>query len=178
MKIIAFSGKSGSGKDFITTNYLRPQGYFPVSLATHFKIWIVGKREATYEEVFHTKPEPVRHLLQQEGTERGRDVYGSSIWVDTLFEWMHWWNEMWSIDKFCIMDCRFQTEVYDIRKRGGKIYRIHAPLRAASSTLSENARLHISEIDLDTFYNFDGIIHNDPNDASTIEEQLKILKLI
>ena len=66
MDVIGLSGKIGTGKDYIAEQYFFPRGYKQFSLAWHFKIWIVGKQEATYEEVFHTKPPEIRHYSQYE----------------------------------------------------------------------------------------------------------------
>jgi hypothetical protein len=165
IQVIGLSGKAGTGKDWIFENYLRPAGYHRWALADHFKIWAVGRGLATYQEVFHTKPPHVRKALQQIGTEEGRLVYGESVWLDTTWAWMHHLAAMWGIDKFCVTDARFPNEVEYIQSHGGKVLRINAPIRAAQSDLTEEAKLHISETALDNYSldKFDGIIQNDPD---------------
>ena len=178
IEILALSGKSGTGKDYIFENYLKPQGFHRWALADHFKIWTVGKGMATYEEVFHTKPPHVRKALQQSGTEEGRDVYGEDIWLETASAWMHHLSKTWGVNRFCITDCRFPNEVEFVRKvLKGKVVRIHAPERAALSSLNAEARLHISEIALDDYRNFDFVINNDPNNNldSQIQEMLNLV---
>lgn len=171
MEIWGLSGRAGSGKDFIYTNYLAPRGFHRWALADHFKVWVVGKGEATHEEVYHTKPPHIRHLLQQEGTERGRNVYGENVWVRTAFEWMTLINETWNIDRFVISDVRFPNEAQAIQSFGGKVIRIVAPEREANSTLSEAARQHISETALnDTpLTAYDGVIYNDPGQPTYVQ---------
>lgn len=164
IQVIGLSGKAGTGKDWIFENYLRPAGYHRWALADHFKIWAVGRGLATYQEVFHTKPPHVRKALQQIGTEEGRLVYGENVWLDTTWAWMHHLSSMWGIDKFCVTDARFPNEVEYIQSHGGKVLRINAPIRAAQSDLTEEAKAHISETALDNYplEKFDGIIQNDP----------------
>lgn len=176
-KLIGLSGKLGVGKDYIFSHYLKPNGYYQVSLAWHFKIWLASRGVATYEELFHTKPPHIRKLLQEEGTERGRDVFGQNIWIDTMFNWMKLYNETWGIDKFSSGDIRFVNECEAIKERGGKIYRIVAPDRNRDNSASPEARNHISETNLDDYTNFDGYIYND-YDAKNIPEQLKLYGVI
>jgi hypothetical protein len=175
IEVIGISGKAGTGKDFIYTNYLAPLGYRRWALADHFKIWAVGKGAATYDEVFHTKPPHVRKALQQTGTEEGRNVYGEDVWCVAAKAWMEHLNITWGENKFCITDVRFPNEVVFIKNMGGKILRIEAPQREAVSTLSAEARTHISETALDEFpiSEFSAIIRNDPDDAETVESQIK-----
>lgn len=178
-KVLGLSGKAGTGKDYIAKNIITPKfGYLPISLSWHFKNWIVGKQEASYEEVFFTKPPRVRDLLQKEGTERGRNVYGNDIWLNTAFSWMRTISENWGISKFVITDVRFENEVKYVQNYGGKVLRIQAPIREQNNRLTDEARKHISETALDTvpYEFFDGYIHNDPEFADTIT--LQVTKLI
>lgn len=164
MEVWGISGKAGCGKDYIYNNFLRPAGFYRWALADHFKVWIVGKGEATHEEVFRTKPPHIRHLLQQEGTERGRLVYGENVWVKTAFEWMTLLSETWGIQRFVISDVRFPNEMTAVQEFGGKVLRIVAPQREANSSLSPEARQHISETALDStpMAAYDVVIYNDP----------------
>lgn len=175
MLIIGLSGKAGTGKDFLATTYLKPRGFYPISLAWHFKLALVGKGLATYEEVFKTKPPHVRKLLQTEGTENGRRVWGEDIWCNTTLAWMNLVNEQWGIDRFVIPDVRFPNEVGMIRRNGGYIWRLIAPVREAENGLSAEARLHESEVALDQFDLFDEFVYNDPRYASTVGEQIGTL---
>lgn len=175
IKVIGISGKSGTGKDHITQNFIRPHGFYQWSLAWHFKVGIVGKGLATHDEVFYTKPPHIRKELQLEGTERGRMVYGENLWCDTAREWMVLLKEQWGIDKFVIADVRFPNEVEFVQNMGGKVARIVAPKRAESNSLSTEARLHVSETALDDFTGFDHIINNDPDDSSFVSHQISLI---
>lgn len=170
--VIAMSGKAGTGKDYLYEHYLKTLGYYNFALATHFKVFLVGQGKASYDEVFTSKPPHVRKLLQEEGTERGRLVYGPEIWLDTAFAWMLHFSVIWGINKFCITDVRFPNEADYIRDRGGKIIRIDAPIREAKNGLTKEARQHISETALDNYSNFDLVIQNDPKYAELVRKQL------
>jgi deoxynucleotide monophosphate kinase-like protein len=151
---------------------LRELGYKQWSLAWHFKIGLIGKGLATYDEVFFTKPANVRTLLQREGTEEGRDKYGEDVWVNTMQQWFRLLNEKWGIEKFCIPDVRFPNEANAIKAMGGKVLRIDSPIRARSSALSKQQREHKSEIALDSYDAFDAIIQNDPRHSETTKRQV------
>lgn len=170
LTVIGLSGKFGVGKDYLSKTYFSPRGFRTISLAAHFKIWIVGKGEATFDEVFHTKPPHIRHMLQQEGTEKGRLVYGEDVWVHTIFAWMELFAETWGETKFVIPDVRFPNEVEAIQKHGGKVFRIIAPERNNHAPYGSEARAHISETALDDYppSKFDGIIKNDPDHAGVV----------
>lgn len=162
--VVGLSGRAGVGKDYLFNTVLKPLGFYRVALADHFKIWIAGQGSASYEELFKTKPPKIRHLLQQEGTERGRLVFGEDIWCQVLYSWMTLWQEQWGLTKFCITDIRFPNEVEFVQRVGGKVVRIQAPEREVSRGLSAEARLHPSETALDDFNNFDLVINNDPGE--------------
>ena len=175
MQIIGISGKAGSGKDYIASKIVTPHyGYVPFSLAWHIKTGLIGKGMATYDEAFITKPPHVRHLLQQDGTENGRDVYGMDIWLDTAYAWMRLVYEQWGIARFVIPDVRFPNEVEYIQRHGGKVIRILAPQRVQNSPLSLEARLHRSETALDEYPldNFDALLDNDIGSEDTLTDRV------
>lgn len=174
MKILALSGRMGVGKTYVANHYLFPRGYRPWALADHFKNWIVGQGKASFDDVFYHKPPEVRTLLQQVGTEQGRNIYGNDVWVDTMFSWLRLISETWKCDQFVITDCRFENEVKAIQERGGKVIRITSPHRNAIA--SAGLEPHISELALpdtnvDNFY--DGVLFNDIEYKHTIHSQLK-----
>jgi hypothetical protein len=185
IKVIGLSGKAGSGKDYIAANILaKHYGYVPFSLAWHIKTSLIGKGVCTYDEAFLTKPPRVRHLLQQEGTESGRDIYGEDIWLETAFAWMQLVYEQWGIARFVVPDVRFPNEVEYIKRKGGKVIRILASNRVAGSPLSMEARLHRSETALDDYPpdNYDGLLDNDIGSEDTLTDRvyqtLKTLDLL
>ena len=175
MKIIGLSGLMHSGKDFIYEQYLYPYGYRKWGLADNFKIWIIGKGLATYEEVFSTKPPHVRDLLQQEGTERGRMIYGEGIWVNTALAWMTHLSNTLDIHKWCCTDVRFPNERDFIQNNGGKVFRVVAPTRCASKPTTNEAKQHASETSLSDDMIFDGYIMNDEVDQYKLKSSINLL---
>jgi hypothetical protein len=168
MLIVGLSGKAGTGKDYLATTYMKPLGFHPISMAWHMKLAVVGKGLASYDEVFKTKPPEVRRLLQEEGTERGRKVWGEDVWCNTTMAWIRLINEQWGVDRFVIPDIRFPNELAMVKSAGGHVWRLIAPVREASNGLSAQARQHESEIALDGYDFFDAYISNNPADVDKV----------
>lgn len=165
--VIGLSATAGTGKDYVG-KLIKQHGFHNISLAWHFKIQCISHGEATYEEVFDTKPPRVRRLLQILGTEQGRDVWGEDIWVNTMFAWMTLYHKDWGIDKFVIPDVRFPNELRAIQQLGGKVYRV---IGDRLGDLTEEAWSHASENSLtDDMDLYDGFIDN--NQGSNLDEQL------
>lgn len=175
MLLIALSGGAGTGKDYIHEKVLRPLGFHRVSLADHFKMALVGRGQATYPEVHETKPPHIRRLLQEEGTERGRNVYGENVWCQTLGAWLLHWERTWGMDKFCITDVRFPNEVKFVQEVGGQVFRVVAPGRYSQNKMSEEARKHPSETALEGYDGFNGLIYNDYDDEDYREQVFALL---
>lgn len=170
--VIGLAGGAGVGKDTLAIKYLKPMGFVPLALADEIKYKVVARGDATYEEVFVTKPPKIRDLLQQEGTERGRKVFGEEYWMDQLFARLGYYNVRWGFDKFVVTDVRFPNEAIGIQKRGGRVFKITAPERYANNGLSEAARNHASERSLDEFTGYDGIINNDIGEEQSVQRQI------
>jgi hypothetical protein len=85
---------------------------------------------------------------------------------------MRLFEREWKHSLFVVPDVRFENEVDMIHGLGGKVLRLHAPQRAASSPLSAEARLHASEISLDDYVFFDGYIENDAVGTTAVRRQL------
>lgn len=173
MELIGLSGKAGTGKDWTFEHYLRPLGYHRWALADAFKITAVGRKQATYDEVFVTKPPHVRAALQKTGTEEGRLVYGESVWCDTALAWMQHLQKTWGVSKFAVTDIRFVNEVQFVQNLGGKVLRLVAPGRYATNAMDDHARLHASETSLDEYNSFDAFVLNDPMHADVLKNQVE-----
>lgn len=177
IQLIALSGKAETGKSWIANNVLRGYGFNEFPLALHMKISLIGQSRLTYDDVFgKTKSASTRKVLQQYGTEQGRDVYGKDLWVKTMWEWLRFFSENWNTNKFVITDCRFINEVEFVQKMGGRVYRIVAPQRVEKSSLTPEARKHPSECELDNYTKFNGYLYNDLDIiGETIREQVDFL---
>ena len=163
IKIIALSGKAGSGKDFIASQVF-PR-YFRIAFADHFKHDVVGKGILTHEQVYVTKDEEVRHRLQQFGTEEGRDVYGENVWIHCLEAWIYSMYMKNKIVRFVITDCRFDNEAQWVKDVGGTVIQIKSDRDLAG--MDENNKKHISEAGINDSL-VDCIVYN--NYGTTKEE--------
>lgn len=112
-----------------------------------------------YAKVNH--PE-VRALLQRAGTEAGRKVLGSNVWVDALFRGAA------DAPALVLTDVRFPNEAQAVADRGGVMIRIERP--GVGPARDRMGRVHTSETALDD-WNFD---HTLVNDGSVRDLHLKL----
>jgi hypothetical protein len=178
VKVVALAGASGVGKNLLAERYFKPLGFLSVSLAEDIKVRAVALGLATYEEVFvGPKPPVVRTWLQEEGTERGRDLYGEDVWVTALFARLRRAQEEWGLDKFVVTDVRYPNEVRAVRERGGLVFLVHAPKRNLSNSMTREQRDHISERALTQMDSrgFHARLLNDPEYSDTVGWQVAAL---
>lgn len=147
MMIIGICGRAGSGKDttasllqsFLPEDSTRTRAFAkPLKDAAKAKFgltdWHVNTQEGKREFVPYLG-KTVRQLLELEGTEATRDVYGSNFWIcrmaqeiDTAFKE--------NIKVFIITDVRFENEAEFIRDNGGLIFQIDRELEQELATVS------------------------------------------
>jgi len=192
MEVYGFSGKMGSGKNYVSEkmfipklNSINPKKTLVMAFADHFKIDACAKFNIDYNRIFVKKDDESRRMLQLAGTEEGRMKFGEDIWIKTLYAWMKVYADR-GIERFIICDVRFPNEVELVKKLNGKVIRINAPKRNIDAVTREsggnqdkfNSILnHSSEVALDNYDGFDYIILNDYGDNA--EEQIdKIIKNI
>lgn len=185
--LIAVSGKLGSGKDYIAENILCPLlgpdvAISRMAFADQIKVNVASRNDNVQLEqclVGNKSPE-LRRLLQLEGTESGRDLYGPDIWVKTLETWIKLRKIRGDrLDVVLVTDCRFPNEAQWILDNGGLLIRTLAPQRNEFALQQEsggnpeiyaNIATHRSETALDGF-NFQYVVHNDPQDDATSQVQ-------
>jgi phosphomevalonate kinase len=173
--IIGFAGRTGVGKNYIAEmlRQLDSQSSMVLSFADQLKIQTMIKHHLSYEEVMVTKSRPTRRLLQLEGTERAREVYGKDVWCQYLEAWMTLISDRLGITRFYITDCRFQNEIDWIHEQGGRVVYVYAPRRHAQYILSqgypEEVVMHVSEKELDGISNFDYFIDNDEEEPLSVQ---------
>lgn len=196
VQIFAFSGKLGSGKDYIsniTKSMLSDRNdIITLSLADHLKIDVIGKDNVEFEKVFYEKDSETRKLLQKRGTEEGRNVYGHDVWVKILLSWIKLFISR-GADKFIIPDVRFKNEI-DILTLFCKmndicltLIRITSPKRNlqrlekesnGDPKIFEQISTHVSETELDNYFHFDLELKNDPGDdfITPLRDYILLLK--
>lgn len=169
MVIIGFSGKMGSGKNYICENYFIPlfNKYFPneqiliMAFADQLKVNVMHHYNLSYNDVFNIKSSGTRKLLQIEGTENGRNIFGKDVWIEYINAWIEIYKQR-GIKHFFITDVRFQNELNWIINKNGLIIRINADDRNQDYLKNKNINndsIHISETELDN-YNFKYYINN------------------
>jgi hypothetical protein len=184
--IIALCGKMGVGKDFILNNYILPylqfnqRNFIKLSFADQLKVNLMVTHNLTYNELYETKTNQSRTLLQLEGTENGRMVLGEDIWLRYFDAWKTVLDNR-GINDYIIPDCRFKNEIDWVKKNGGIVIKVVAHKRNIDRINKEcnNIRntTHPSETDLDSLDDsfYDIVINNDYDDVIkkyTIYEQL------
>jgi phosphomevalonate kinase len=182
--IYGFSGKMGTGKNYICENMFLPiikhetgKDVLQLAFADQIKVNVMTKYNLTKEDVCDKKSADVRHLLQKEGTEEGRDKLGTNIWVNYLDKWIDLHRSR-GIEHFLITDVRFINEVEYIKSKGGRVIRIEAEERNRERLERENngehIRQHRSETELDTYTDFDLVLNNDrDSDQQKLHQTLK-----
>jgi len=102
-----------------------------------------------------------RYAMQTLGTEWGRNLIGSNIWVNVLDNKMHTMIENLGYMKFVIDDVRFMNEMDWLGKialRHGFKVKLIKVNRKGVENHNDN---HVSNTALNEFNNFDDHIHND-----------------
>ncbi|MGW1040008.1 hypothetical protein [Streptomyces sp. NPDC002547] len=94
----------------------------------------------------------VRSILQRAGTEAGRKVLGSDVWVDALF------REHEDAPALVVTDVRFPNEAEAISRRGGILIRVERP--GVGPKRGKYGVVHESEVALDDWI-FDHCLIND-----------------
>lgn len=175
LTILGLAGGAGVGKDTVADKYLRREGFWPMALADEIKIRLIARGGCTFEEAFLTKPSHIRKLLQEEGTERGRDLYGESYWFDCMVAKAEVLAARWGegFTRIVVPDVRFPNEVELIQRAGGRVIKIDAPQRYLANGMDDAARAHRSERALDGFTAFDAVIANDFADVDTVDTQVR-----
>lgn len=95
-------------------------------------------------ELIKTTP---RLLLQKIGTECFRNIIHPDVWVNSTFA------EFNEDSRWVVTDVRFKNEIEKIKDNGGVVVRINRPGYEISSN-------HPSEIQIDTYPDYDLVINN------------------
>ena len=135
--LIGFSGKIGSGKNYIAEKILPtlfPSKYVPIYLAyaDQLKVEVYARDKTNtlnYDNLYVDKTPEIRRKLQLYGTEIGREDK-KDMWVDALHMWITVLSNRWTrtdlIPIFIITDVRFVNEAAYILNNNGVLFRINA----------------------------------------------------
>jgi hypothetical protein len=180
MSLIAFTGVAGSGKDTAARILIEECGYEKLSFAGSLKdalsaifgwsreglegateesrIW--REEEDAWWSAALKRPVTPRKMLQEWGTEVGRDAFHPDIWLLSVQRKI----EQNPKKKFVITDCRFENEARALKALGGKLIGIKRGQGGVANHASE-AGLADELIDL--------VIDND-GDLDEFEEKVFI----
>jgi len=185
IEIFAFSGKMGSGKDFLARalserlQRVSPAPSLFLSLADQLKVSVAAEAGDELARFYTRKDEASRRLLQQRGTEEARKEKGENVWVEYLLTWIRV-HASRGISRFFVPDVRFPNEVEGLeafaRQAGCRLtfFRVVSPERTATRLREESGgddRLlaaiasHPSETALDEMYGWPAMsffLYNDP----------------
>lgn len=145
-KIIALTGKPGSGKDTLADHLVKHHGFRKLSFAEPvyrgveaMNPWIVEMEMPLLDVLNNLRidyglspseawrrakdniPE-CRRWLQVYGTEGGRDIHGEDCWINVLLGRIRE-----GASPVVISDLRFPNEAEALRNQGAHLYRIHRP---------------------------------------------------
>lgn len=171
MKVIAFTGAAGSGKDTAANILISRYGYKKMSFAGTLKDAIAiifgwprdmiegatkesrewrEMKDEWWSERLGINITP-RRVLQLWGTEVGRNAFHKDIWIASLERQLY----LAGADdaKIVITDCRFENEAELIKQYGGKLINIVRPGVELSGS-------HITETGLPEHL-FDDTVYND-----------------
>jgi hypothetical protein len=154
MKLIGISGKKKSGKDQVCS-------YLTTILQTKGKSCCrIGFADALKEEVavlfkvdvqyIEKHKDNFRLILQGYGTDYRRDLFSENYWVDKLIRNVYKYRG--ANDYVIVPDVRFYNEAQCIKDLGGLLFRV--------VRTPEEIDSHASEIQLDSYENYDYVIDN------------------
>jgi len=179
--IIGIAGVAQSGKDTLANFFVEKDGFERIGFADAMRNVLYATNpivSLSYEDRFreivrvqsvvdaigwelakNEYPE-IRQLLQQLGTEGGRNCLSEDIWIRTLFERA-------KKDRLVIPDVRFENEAKAIHDKGGAIIRV---ARNGYSPVND----HISEV---AFLGEDILLENNGTPEQLYEKALLELQI-
>lgn len=181
MKLIAISGKIGSGKDLLCEKifaYLAGKKikYEHLKFAHKLKQVVSVVTGTDLEDQYSDvgKEKMIEELGMTNGTLQQvigtilREKIHPNIWIFPVIRFAEDHP-----DTVCVIsDCRFKNEADLIKKNGGVIIRLNRKNR----NLGNRDPNHISEIDLDDYSNFDLVIDNDGTSDDMVKKAFAFLK--
>lgn len=189
VEIFGFSGKLGTGKNFIAEKVfssMMPQKQTVVmSFADQIKVSGIVQHGLDRYKCFVEKDDHTRRTLQRIGTEEGRNVYGEDIWIRYTLEWMMVYANR-GAKRIIITDVRFKNEFDFIKSLGGTMIRVNALKRNRAALEREASKnnvdieriaSHQSETDLDDGREFDFKIENNPEHNAFIQVRDMVKKI-
>ena len=176
--IIGLIGNLGSGKDYITDNFIVPYfGYkrtHIISVADSLKVNLIVDYHIKFDYLYKKKTQGSRHLLQHYGTDVMRKKHGNDIWLRHLDAWVNVYENRGK-DIIIIPDIRFQNEVDYVKRKNGIIIKVDAADRTLDKILDEKLKEeieHSSEKNIKNF-KYDYIINNSKTNENNVKKEIE-----
>ncbi len=165
--IYVISGKANTGKNKVASIIKEVYNHRKIktinlAFASYLKEYAKSILEWDGNEA--TKP---REFLQQLGIELIKDKINSHLLIDRITEDIKVYSYFY--DVITISDARLESEIDAIKDNFNNVIAIHV-YNNRSNNLTDNQKQHLTEIDLDNYYDYDYEIDN----SGTIED-LKIV---
>lgn len=155
--IILLCGKARCGKDTVMS-YLKDKyesnNKKVINLQFSSYIKEYAKRISDWDGSDETKP---RELLQVLGTDIIRNKIDNLFFINRIIDDIKVYKYFFDI--IIISDVRFPIEIEEIKKNFNNVVSIHIN-RDDSNNLTDKEKLHITEVALDNYNNYDYVINN------------------
>lgn len=148
MKIIGITGVARAGKDTIGDCLCRDHKFARLEFARPLKRMVSALLQRDFDWVNEHKEEHIeglaspRVLLQTLGTDWGRNMIDSNIWVNAVHRQVNDFlrsEESRDYDGIVLTDCRFDNEAEWVRGNGGEVWQVERNL------ITEEVPTHPSE---------------------------------
>lgn len=157
-RLVAVHGPAQAGKDTVGQYLASRYGFTLMSFAGPLKAGLAAMIPGWAEHLAHKEREIIwlgkspRELMQTLGTEWGRDMVHSQLWL-TIAELRLGEMRHAGIDRVAITDCRFANEAQWVRNMGGSVWHIRREAAPA-------VRAHASEMPVLFDAKADWVINN------------------
>lgn len=152
LKVIGITGNARAGKNHIASILALKYNMITWALAFPIKqrVFSIYDDWPLENVIGHAgKDDTLRDLLQQEGTERGRELLREDIWLRATEAFLYMVATEWRhlVTGVIITDIRFPNEAEYVKELGGKIIRVvNRDLDLSSSMYKHASESHIDEI--------------------------------
>jgi hypothetical protein len=170
VKIVAFVGKAGSGKDYMCKRLRQQYKVHQIGFADHSKIELMAREGYTFDACFVTKPEEVRTRMQQYPDEQ-KALFDDCMYNTTMEAWLDLLERRNHIRNFSISDCRLQIEADMIASRGGILIRLLSDRDGSVIPLTAEQKGHRTESEVDVI-ECDYTIDNNQRRYSLAEQEM------
>ena len=172
-KIFIISGRARSGKTEtakIIENYYKEKKCITISFAYYLKDYI--KRITGWDGNEDTKP---RELLQKLGIELIKNKIDSKLLINRILQDIEVFSYFYDI--IIISDARLIDEIESIREKYPNSVCIRVNRKNLDNGLTNEEKMHITEIGLDNYNNFDYTVNNS-NYEDLVKEIENVLRMV